>query len=171
MTLVVWIEIRRYSHWVDRRSAAEGDWWAYIIIVCASLYLTCQWHTPCFLPFPFSIALNARASVVLSSFYLSPSYNCLWQGPVSASTASSSPTATSWYRGRIRRRERWWGCLCFFTTYHCRPGTTTYSWVDFRLCSCYIPRTYFRPMGSSIPVIFLYWSSCSTRYPVPNTSV
>lgn len=122
------------------------------------------------LPLPFFTAPNARASVILSSFYLSPSYNCLWQRPVSAYPASVSATA---YRGRIWRRERWWRCLCFFTSYHCRSGTTVYFSLTFRLCPCSIPRTYFRPMGSSTPNNSFSSASPSTRYPrylVPNTS-
>ena len=83
------------------------------------------------------------------------------------------PDSTSWNRGRIRRRERWWRCLCFFTPYNCWSGMTVYLSVTFLLCCRSIPRTYFWPMGS-IPCYScsnLLLASCrSTRYPVPNTT-
>ena len=156
--------LRPISGWSWQETVGGGRrWFAYIIIVCASLSLSCQRHTT-LLP-PSTIAPNARASVVLSSFYLSASYDCFWQRPVPVSPATSSATPSSWNRGRIRRRERWWGCLCFFATYHCRSGTTAYFSVALFLCSSYIPRTYFRPMGPSIPSISCCCSSPSTRYP------
>ena len=167
--------VLRTYFWVRWKETVGGGrrWYAYLIIVCASLSITCQRHTPAS---SLSIAPNARASIVLSSLYLSTSYNCLWQGSIPVSTAPYSTTPSSWNRGRIRRREWWWRCLCLFTTYHCRSRTTAYFSVAFHFCPCSIPRTYFRPMGSSIPNISSSCCSCSspsTRYPrytVPNTS-
>ena len=60
-------------------SAAEGDVIDYIIIVCAFSPLTAPLYMLATHTYflSFSIARNARASVVLSSFYFSTSYNRL----------------------------------------------------------------------------------------------